>query len=68
MIEVEAKAKINDFNETRDKIKNLGAKLTKIEHQEDLYFNSPTVDFARTDEALRIRGASTDTEHVLYML
>lgn len=67
MIEVEAKAKIDDFNETRDKIKNLGAKLTKIEHQEDLYFNSPTVDFAKTDEALRIRETSTDTEHNLFI-
>ena len=28
---------------------------TKEEFQEDIYFNSPIVDFAKTDEALRIR-------------
>ncbi|MGN1363613.1 MAG: class IV adenylate cyclase [Methanobrevibacter sp.] len=67
MIEVEAKAKIDDFNEIRNKIENLGAELIKIEHQEDIYFNSPIVDFANTDEALRIRETSTDTEHNLFI-
>lgn len=55
MIEVEVKAKIDDFDDMEEKILNLGAIETKIEFQEDLYFNSPIVDFAETDEALRIR-------------
>ncbi|OWT33065.1 adenylate cyclase [Methanobrevibacter sp. 87.7] len=67
MIEVEAKAKINNFDDVRDKIEKLGAKLVKIEHQEDLYFNSPIVDFADTDEALRIRKTNTDTENNLFI-
>lgn len=55
MIEVEVKAKVSNFNEIEKKILKLGAVKTKEEFQEDLYFNSPIVDFAKTDEALRIR-------------
>ena len=55
MIEVEVKAKIENFDTMRKKLDELGAKKTKTESQEDLYFNSPIVDFAETDEALRIR-------------
>ena len=42
------------------KLKNLGAIKSKKEFQEDIYFNSPIVDFAKSDEALRIR---TTTEN-----
>lgn len=55
MIEVEVKAKINSFKEMEEKLKKIGAEKTKKEFQEDIYFNSPIVDFAKTDEALRIR-------------
>ena len=55
MIEVEVKAKINSFSEMEEKLKSLGAVKSKHEFQEDIYFNSPVVDFAETDEALRIR-------------
>ena len=55
MIEVEVKAKIENFEDIEKKLKNLGAKKSKNEFQEDIYFNSPIVDFAQTDEALRIR-------------
>lgn len=55
MIEVEVKAKINSFEEIEEKLKKIGATKTKKEFQEDIYFNSPVVDFAKTDEALRIR-------------
>jgi len=55
MIEVEVKAKINSFKEIEEKLKEIGAVKTKEEFQEDIYFNSPVVDFAKTDEALRIR-------------
>ena len=60
MIEVEVKAKINNFNEIKDKLKNIGAKKTKTEFQKDIYFNSPIVDFSKTDEALRIRKTESD--------
>ncbi|MDO5823648.1 class IV adenylate cyclase [Methanobrevibacter sp.] len=55
MIEVEVKAKIDDFSLMEKKLGEIGAAKTKKEFQEDIYFNSPVVDFAKTDEALRIR-------------
>ena len=58
MIEVEVKAKINSFSEMEEKLKEIGAEKFKVESQNDIYFASPIVDFAKTDEALRIR--STD--------
>jgi adenylate cyclase class 2 len=60
MIEVEVKAKISSFEEIEEKLDEIGAVKTKKEFQEDIYFNSPVVDFAKTDEALRIR---TTTEN-----
>mgnify|MGYP002514136781 CR=1 FL=1 len=55
MIEVEVKAKIGSFEEMEKRLDEIGARKTKKEFQEDIYFNSPVVDFAQTDEALRIR-------------
>ena len=43
------------------RLKDLGAVKTKDEFQEDIYFASPIVDFAETDEALRIRTTNNDT-------
>ncbi len=60
MIEVEVKAKINSFKEMEEKLTQIGARKTKNEFQEDIYFNSPVVDFAETDEALRIRTTKWD--------
>ena len=61
MIEVEVKAKINSFEEMEEKLESLGAKKSKTEFQEDIYFASPIVDFAQTDEALRIRTTDSNT-------
>ena len=55
MIEVEVKARIDDFADMEDRLYRLGAAKTKTEFQEDIYFQSPIVDYAETDEALRIR-------------
>lgn len=55
MIEVEVKAKIDSFEDMEKRLNELGALKSKKEFQEDMYFNSPVVDFAKTDEALRIR-------------
>lgn len=60
MIEVEVKAKIDSFKEIEEKLKALGAAKSKKEFQEDIYFASPIVDFAKTDEALRIRTTNND--------
>lgn len=65
MIEVEVKAKINSFEEIEEKLNEIGAIKTKKEFQEDIYFNSPVVDFAKTDEALRIRTTKeNDNTHI----
>ena len=61
MIEVEVKAKIDSFEEMEKRLENLGAEQGKREFQEDIYFASPVVDFAKTDEALRIRTTNNDT-------
>jgi adenylate cyclase class 2 len=53
MIEVEVKARRGP--EVADKILAMGAVLKGTEHHHDIYFNSPSRDFRRTDEALRIR-------------
>jgi len=55
MIEVEVKAKINDFDSVKKMLNEINAEKTHVEHQEDSYFNSPIKDFGITDEALRIR-------------
>lgn len=60
MIEVEVKAKIDSFEEIEKELEKIGATKTKKEFQEDIYFNSPIVDFAKTDEALRIRTTTED--------
>jgi adenylate cyclase class 2 len=53
MIEVEVKARCD--SKVVDKILAMGAVLKGTEHHHDIYFNSPSRDFRRTDEALRIR-------------
>ncbi len=67
MIEVEVKAKIDDFDEMKEKILKLGAVKVKDEFQEDIYFNSPIVDFAKTDEALRIRTTKSDNAENIFI-
>lgn len=65
MIEVEVKAKIDNFEDMEKRLDELGASKTKKEFQEDIYFNSPVVDFAESDEALRIRTTrQNDEEHI----
>ena len=60
MIEVEVKAKINSFEEMEEKLEKIGAEKSKTEFQEDIYFQSPIVDFAKTDEALRVRTTNNN--------
>ena len=60
MIEVEVKAKINSFEEMEEKLEKIGATKSKHEFQEDIYFQSPIVDFAKTDEALRVRTTNNN--------
>jgi adenylate cyclase class 2 len=55
MIEVEVKARVNDQNLVERSIIVLGASPIGIETQADTYYSAPYRDFAKTDEALRVR-------------
>lgn len=53
--EVEIKARIANREEFIEKLRSLNALERGVVAQTDRYFNHPARDFARTDEALRIR-------------
>jgi adenylate cyclase, class 2 len=62
MIEVEVKVRA-DHSKVRSILKKIGAIKIGVENQSDTYFAAPHRDFAKTDEALRIR--SLDGQAVL---
>ena len=62
MIEVEVKVRA-DHEKVRSILKKIGAAKVGVEIQSDTYFAAPHKDFAKTDEALRIR--SLDGQAVL---
>ncbi|MFQ6085254.1 MAG: class IV adenylate cyclase [Candidatus Bathyarchaeia archaeon] len=55
MFELEVKAPIDDPEGLEKRLRVLGAKLVADESHVDVYYNAPHRDFARTDEALRMR-------------
>ncbi len=55
MIEVEVKARVLDPKLVERSIIALGASPIGIEAQADTYYGAPYRDFAKTDEALRVR-------------
>ncbi|MEM2933979.1 MAG: class IV adenylate cyclase [Methanocellales archaeon] len=55
MIEVEVKLAVEDLVALENKVKQMGMKSAGEKKQLDIYFNAPDRDFAKTDEALRIR-------------
>jgi adenylate cyclase class 2 len=55
MLEVEMKFPVADAAEIENRLGRLGAGEPAARLESDLYFNSPDRDFARTDEALRLR-------------
>ncbi len=58
MIEIEVKVRV-DHSKARSILKNIGATKIGVENQSDIYFAAPHRDFAKTDEALRIRSLRT---------
>jgi adenylate cyclase class 2 len=54
MIEVEVKARA-DHQKIKRLLEGMGAQAIGIEKHHDTYYNAPHRDFAKTDEALRIR-------------
>ena len=60
MLEVEVKFQVIDFAALERRLAEWGA-FSDGPHQEaDHYFNAPDRDFARTDEALRLRRIGSD--------
>lgn len=55
MIEIEVKVRA-DHSKARSILKKIGAVKIGVENQSDIYFAAPYRDFAKTDEALRIRS------------
>jgi adenylate cyclase class 2 len=56
MLEIEAKFPVNDHGEVERQLRAWGATFDDVREDADQYFNAPDRDFARTDEALRIRS------------
>lgn len=55
MFEVEVKYRVPGHDAIKNKLKELNAKFLEHTEETDIYFNSPVRDFAKTDEALRVR-------------
>ena len=61
MLEVEAKFRLNDPTAVEARLREWGAREVANHAEADHYMNAPDRDFAKTDEALRLRriGASS---------
>lgn len=54
-VEVELKFRVDDPQRVRDAVRALGGRAEPPICQVDTYYSHPTRDFAKTDEALRVR-------------
>lgn len=59
MLEVEMKFPVAEFASLERQLAGAGAQPAAPLHEADHYFNAPDRDFARTDEALRLRRIGT---------
>jgi adenylate cyclase, class 2 len=55
LLEIESKYRVDDHEPYRKRLAERGAKLIESREDADRYFNAPDRDFARTDEAFRVR-------------
>jgi len=55
MLEVEAKYPVEDFTNVERLLRGWSATFDEAREDADQYFNAPDRDFAKTDEALRVR-------------
>jgi adenylate cyclase class 2 len=60
MLEVEAKFRAPDWTGVVAKLTEWGATVVETREDTDHYFNAPDRDFAKTDEALRLRRIGTE--------
>ena len=61
MIEYEVKIRVGNLQPLRARLASLRIRPGTSLTERDLYFNSPTRDFSKTDEALRIRSTEEGT-------
>ncbi len=66
MFEVEVKFRVDSLSDVRRNLLSIGAKKLCTIEEKDLYFNHPCKDFAKSDEALRIRVHSDGTIILTY--
>ena len=55
MLEIEMKFPVADFAEVERHLRSWQVRVQQAAHETDHYFNAPDRDFARTDEAFRLR-------------
>ena len=65
MLEVEMKFPVADFAALERRLAEWGARADALRTDADHYVNAPDRDFARTDEALRLRRTGS-ANHVTY--
>ena len=61
VLEIEVKASCDDLNRVEEHLRKMGAHFVREVQETDLYFDHPSRDFEKTDEALRIRISRTET-------
>ncbi len=59
MFEVEIKFRVADHDAVFERLRSENAKLVEERDDADSYFNAPHRDFAKTDEAVRVREIGT---------
>ena len=65
MLEIEMKFHVSDFAAIEKHMQSIGAQRENAIDESDHYFNAPDRDFARTDEAFRLRSIG-DHNRVTY--
>src|SRR5262245_58699847 len=65
MLEIELKFPVADFGPVEKKLVVMSAKALPAIDEADHYFNAPDRDFAKTDEAVRLRTIA-DTNRITY--
>ena len=58
-IEIEVKSRLDDRPALERKLRQMGARMIDDAVESDVYYDHPSRDFAKTDEALRIRMCGT---------
>ncbi len=55
MLEIELKVRVDALEPVRERLRQFNAESFGRVHEHDIYYNAPHRNFARTDEALRVR-------------